>query len=122
MVGAKGVLAALALSPAFISAGALAQNGYGFSDAANSAVRYGAAPATPVMTCASPPLATAETTVVSARVVVPAADGVREHCPPRLRPASSSSCWEPPLLHAFMAASPARRPSSARGRWCGPMR
>ena len=30
MVGAKGVLAALALSPAFVSAGALAQNGYSF--------------------------------------------------------------------------------------------
>ena len=80
MVGAKGVLAALALSPAFVSAGALAQNGYSFSDAANSAVHYGAAPATPVMTCANVvSLATAETTIVSARVV-PAADGVPEHC------------------------------------------
>jgi hypothetical protein len=80
MVGAKGVLAALALSPAFVSAGALAQNGYSFGDAANSAVRYGTAPATPVMTCANVAgLATAETTVVSARVV-PAADGVPEHC------------------------------------------
>ena len=80
MVGAKGVLAALALSPAFVSAGALAQNGYSFSDAANSAVHYGTAPATPVMTCANAVnLATAETTIVSARIV-PAADGVPEHC------------------------------------------
>jgi hypothetical protein len=67
MVGAKGVLAALALSPAFVSAGALAQNGYSFSDAANSAVRYGTAPATPVMSCANVTgLATAETTIVAA--------------------------------------------------------
>jgi feruloyl esterase len=80
MVGVKGVLAALALSPAFVSAGALAQNGYSFSEAANSAVRYGTTPATPVMTCANVAgLATAETTIVSARVV-PAADGVPEHC------------------------------------------
>ena len=80
MVGAKGVLTALALSPAFVSAGALAQNGYSFSDAANSAVHYGTAPATPVMTCANVAgLATAETTIVSARVV-PAAEGVPEHC------------------------------------------
>ena len=80
MVGAKGVLAALALSPAFVSAGALAQNGYSFTDAANSAVHYGAAPAKPAMSCASvASLATAETTIVSARVV-PAADGVPEHC------------------------------------------
>src|SRR4029077_13242326 len=80
MVGAKGVLAALALSPAFVSAGALAQNGYSFSEAANSAVHYGAAPATPVMTCANVVnLATAETTIVFARVV-PAVDGVPEHC------------------------------------------
>ena len=48
MVGAKGVLAALALSPAFVSAGALAQNGYSFTDAAKSAVHYGVAPAKPV--------------------------------------------------------------------------
>ena len=53
MVGAKEVLAALALSPAFAAAGALAQNGYSFTDAANSTVHYGAAPATPAMTCAA---------------------------------------------------------------------
>ena len=40
MVGAKGVLAALALSPAFVSAGALAQNG---SDLTFTAVRAGLA-------------------------------------------------------------------------------
>ncbi len=51
MVGAKGVLAALALSPAFVSAAALAQNGYSFTDSANSAVHYGAAPAKPAMSC-----------------------------------------------------------------------
>ena len=80
MVGAKGVLAALALSLAFDSAGALAQNGYSFTDAANSAVHYGTAPARPVMTCANVAgLATAETTIVSVRVVS-AADGVPEHC------------------------------------------
>ena len=80
MVGAKGVLAALALSPAFVSAGALAQNGYSFTDAGNSAVHYGTAPARPVMTCTNvAELATAETTIVQARVVPPA-DGVPEHC------------------------------------------
>jgi hypothetical protein len=80
MVGAKGVLAALALSPALVSAGALAQNGYSFTNADNSAVHYGVAPAKPAMTCAAvSSLATVETTVVSARVV-PAADGVPEHC------------------------------------------
>src|SRR5216684_1018315 len=80
MVGAKGVLAALALSPAFVSLGALAQNGYSFTDAANSPVHYGTAPAKPVLACAAVTgLATAETTVVSVRVV-PAADGVPEHC------------------------------------------
>ena len=63
-----------------MSAGALAQNGYSFIDAANSAVRYGVAPAKPAMTCATvTSLATAETTIVSARIV-PAADGVPEHC------------------------------------------
>jgi hypothetical protein len=45
MVGVKGVLAALALSPTFVSAGALAPHGYSFTDAANSAVHYGTAPA-----------------------------------------------------------------------------
>jgi feruloyl esterase len=79
MVGAKGALAALALTP-LMSFGALAQNGYSFTDAATSAVRYGMAPARPTMTCAAVPgLATAETTIVSARVV-PAADGAPEHC------------------------------------------
>jgi len=79
MVEAKSILAALALSP-LASFGALAQNGYSFTDAANSAVRYSAAPAKPVLACAAVTgLATAETTVVSVRVV-PAADGVPEHC------------------------------------------
>ena len=76
MVGAKGVLAAVALIPA----SAFAQNGYSFTDAANSAVRYGAAATKPAMACAAvQSLATAETTIVSARAV-PAADGVPEHC------------------------------------------
>ena len=80
MVGAKGVLAALALSPAFVSAGALAQNGYSFTDAANSAVHYDVAPAKPAMSCVSVAnLATAETTIISVRTV-PEADGVPEHC------------------------------------------
>jgi hypothetical protein len=79
MVGAKGVLAALALSP-LASVAALAQNGYSFTDAASSAVHYSAAPAKPAMACAAVTgLATAETTIVSARVV-PAAEGVPEHC------------------------------------------
>jgi len=80
MVGAKGVLAALALSPAFVSAGALAQNGYSFTDAATSTVHYGVAPAKPAMSCVSAAnLATAETTIISVRTV-PEADGVPEHC------------------------------------------
>ena len=48
MAEAKSILAALALSP-LASFGALAQNGYSFTDAANSAVRYSVAPATPAM-------------------------------------------------------------------------
>ena len=80
MVGAKGVLAALALSPAFVSFGALAQNGYSFTDAANSAVHYGVAPAKPAMSCVSVAnLATEETTIISVRTVAEA-DGVPEHC------------------------------------------
>src|SRR5258708_23908743 len=80
MVGGKGVLAALALSPAFVSAGALAQNGYSFTDAANSAVHYDVAPAKPAMSCVSVAnRATAETTIISVRTV-PEADGVPEHC------------------------------------------
>jgi hypothetical protein len=39
MVEAKSIVAALALSP-LASFGALAQNGYSFTDAANSAVHY----------------------------------------------------------------------------------
>src|SRR5258708_2154825 len=77
MVRVKGVLAALALSPAFVSAGALAQNGYSFTDAANSAVHYDVAPAKPAMSCVSVAnLATAETTIISVRTV-PEADGVQ---------------------------------------------
>jgi Tannase and feruloyl esterase len=80
MVEAKSIFAALALSLAFVSFAALAQNGYSFTDAANSAVHYGVAPAKPAMSCANVvSLATAETTIVAARVV-PAADGVPEHC------------------------------------------
>src|SRR5258708_9040602 len=80
MVRVKGVLAALALSRAFVSAGALAQNGYSFTDAANSAVHYDVAPAKPAMSCVSVAnLATAETTIISVRTV-PEADGVPEHC------------------------------------------
>lgn len=76
---AKRSLAALALS-ALISTGALAQNGYSFIDAPSSAVHYSVAPAKPAMACAAVAgLATAETTIVSARLV-PGADGVPEHC------------------------------------------
>jgi hypothetical protein len=45
MVAARSIVAALALMPA----SALAQNGYSFTDAANSAVRYSVAPAKPAM-------------------------------------------------------------------------
>jgi feruloyl esterase len=79
MVGAKSVLAALALVP-LGAAAALAQNNYSFLDAERSAVRYSVAPAKPVMSCAAVAnLATAETTIVSVRVIPPA-DGVPEHC------------------------------------------
>lgn len=76
MVGAKGFVAALAL----ISAPAYAQNGYSFSDAASSAVHYGVSPARPAVSCAAVSgFAMRETTIISARVM-PAADGVPEHC------------------------------------------
>lgn len=76
MVAARSVVAALALMPA----SALAQNGYSFTDAADSMVRYGVTSTRAAMSCASVPgLATAETTIVSARLI-PAAEGVPEHC------------------------------------------
>src|SRR5262249_20866131 len=79
MVSAKGVLSTLALTAA-APAMALAQNGYSFLDAESSPVHYSVAPVKPGMTCAQVAgLATAETTIVSVRVV-PAADGVPEHC------------------------------------------
>jgi feruloyl esterase len=72
----RSVVAALALMPA----SALAQNGYSFTDARESMVRYSVASTQAAMSCASvPSLATAETTIVSARLI-PAADGVPEHC------------------------------------------
>jgi hypothetical protein len=82
MVGAKGVLAALALSllPSVAPSVASAQNGYSFTDAASSAIHYGVAPAKPAMSCASvATLATEETSIISVRTV-PEADGVPEHC------------------------------------------
>jgi feruloyl esterase len=79
MVAAKSLLAALALTP-LASVGALAQNGYSFIDAAGSAIQYSMAPVKPALSCAAvATLATAETTIISTRVV-PAADGVPEHC------------------------------------------
>ena len=69
-------LLALALLPSV----ARAQNTANFSEAARSPVRYALAPTQAAMSCAAvPSLATAETTIVSARLV-PAADGVPEHC------------------------------------------
>ena len=76
MVTMRSVLTALALMPT----AALAQNGYSFTDAAESMMRYGVSPTEAAMSCASvPSLATAETTIISARLI-PAADGVPEHC------------------------------------------
>jgi hypothetical protein len=76
MVRTAGALAAIALIPG----AALAQNTYSFIDAEKSAVHYGVATVRPVMNCESvSSLATADTTILSARVV-PAADGVPEHC------------------------------------------
>ena len=76
MVAARSIIAALALMPA----SALAQNSYSFTNAGESMVRYSVASTQAAMSCASvASLATAETTIVSARLV-PAADGVPEHC------------------------------------------
>jgi feruloyl esterase len=76
MAAIRIALGALALMPAPV----LAQNSYSFADAGQSVVRYGVAPARAAMSCASVPnLATAETAIVSARLVA-AADGVPEHC------------------------------------------
>lgn len=76
MIGSRSLLAGLALLPGT----ALAQNGYSFTEAATSTVRYGVASAKPAMACAAVAgLATADTTIISVRVV-PAADGVPEHC------------------------------------------
>jgi hypothetical protein len=76
MVAMRSILAALALMPA----SALAQNGYSFTDAGESMVRYGVSATQAAMSCASvSSLATAETTIISAKLI-PAADGVPEHC------------------------------------------
>ncbi|MBY0319603.1 MAG: tannase/feruloyl esterase family alpha/beta hydrolase [Reyranella sp.] len=76
MIAARSIVAALALMPA----AALAQNGYSFIDAGESMVRYGVSSTQAAMSCASvPSLATAETTIISAKLI-PAADGVPEHC------------------------------------------
>jgi feruloyl esterase len=59
---------------------ALAQNSYSFLDASESMVRYGVTSTRAEMACGEVPgLATAETTIITARLV-PAADGVPEHC------------------------------------------
>jgi feruloyl esterase len=76
MVRTAGVLAALALMPAAASA----QNGYSFLDSAQSPVRYSVASTKPAMPCAAVAhLAWASMTILSTRVI-PAADGVPEHC------------------------------------------
>lgn len=76
MIGPRSLLAGLVLLPGT----ALAQNGYSFTEAATSTVRYNVATAKPAMACAAVTgLATADTTIISVRVV-PAADGVPEHC------------------------------------------
>jgi feruloyl esterase len=76
MARTTGLLAAIALIPAAASA----QNGYSFIDADKSAVHYNVATVKPAMACAGVPhLGWASMTVLSARVI-PAADGVPEHC------------------------------------------
>ena len=76
MARTAGVLAALALMPAAASA----QNGYSFVDSAQSPVRYNVASTRAAMPCAAVAhLAWASMTILSTRVV-PAADGVPEHC------------------------------------------
>lgn len=80
MVRSTVARAAIALTAGLAPAAVSAQNGHSFTDAATSAVRYGVAPAKPAMNCAAVAgLATMETTIISARIV-PAADGVPEHC------------------------------------------
>lgn len=80
MVGTRGIAAALALMPLLASGGALAQNGYSFSDATLSAMRYGAASVGPEMSCASlTGASTHDVTIVSAVMMEPA-EGVVEHC------------------------------------------
>jgi Tannase and feruloyl esterase len=76
MVGTRGLLAALALTPA----AALAQNGSSFIDADKSAIHYNIATLRPAMTCEGVTrLSWAATTILSVRTV-PRADGVPEHC------------------------------------------
>jgi len=65
MVTARRFIAAFVLMPA----SALAQNSYSFTDAGESMVRYSVASTQAAMGCASvTSLATAETTIVSARL------------------------------------------------------
>jgi hypothetical protein len=76
MVRTAGVIAALALMPAAASA----QNGYSFIDSAKSPVHYSVANTRAAMPCAAVAhLDWASMTILSARVI-PAADGVPEHC------------------------------------------
>ncbi|HTR86458.1 MAG TPA: tannase/feruloyl esterase family alpha/beta hydrolase [Reyranella sp.] len=78
MVRTGGAVAALALT--LLAAPAVAQNGYSFIDADKSAVHYSVAPVKAAMNCAGVSRLSWEAmTVLSARLV-PAADGVPEHC------------------------------------------
>jgi Tannase and feruloyl esterase len=62
------------------SAPAAAQNGYSFTDASSSPVRFAVGTAKPQMPCAVVrSLATATTTIIAAETIA-AADGVPEHC------------------------------------------
>jgi hypothetical protein len=75
---AAGVSVALAIFA--LATPAQAQNGYSFIDAAKSPINYSIANARPQIGCADlRSLSDAETAIIDARIV-PAADGVPEHC------------------------------------------
>jgi Tannase and feruloyl esterase len=72
--------ASIAVATLALAASAQAQNGYSFIEVAKSPINYSIANTRPQMKCAGlRSLSDAETTIIDARIV-PAADGVPEHC------------------------------------------
>jgi hypothetical protein len=80
MVRAKVFLSCIALLVLTARAPALAQNGYSFTDAQVSAMRYSIATAKPHIACKNVQSLSSPTTTLIAAETIAAADGMPEHC------------------------------------------